>query len=133
MTCTQCYRVNPTGSAFCYNCGARLTLTSQDGAQGRAGSSWTGGEPDPWTGHDSNISAAYGTPRAPDAIYNADGTIALRPRPVGNGPAHGRGRANGVGRLLAPLAGFAVLLGKLKFLLFALAKVKILVLRHFWC
>jgi len=129
MTCTHCYRVNPTGSTVCYNCGARLTLASQGGAQGRAGSPWTGGEPDPWTGHaghDSNISAAYGTPRAPDAIYNADGTIALRPRPVGNGPAHGRGRANGVGRLLAPLAGFAVLLGKLKFLLFALAKVKIL-------
>jgi len=125
MTCTTCYRVNSSGAAHCYNCGARLAPALKVGAP--RPSSWTGGGPDPWTGHGGPTTLAPDAPRTPDAIYNPDGTIALGPRP---GPFGGaRPRANtgrgGLGRLLAPLAPLALLLGKLKFLLFALAKFKI--------
>jgi len=116
MTCTQCYHVNPSSAAFCYHCGARLTPAPN---YGDARSFHTGSEPNPWTG----TSATYDTPRAPDAIYNADGTVALgRPRPFG---ATTKRRQSALGRLLAPLAGLGVLLAKLKFLLVALLKFKI--------
>ncbi|MDQ2827706.1 MAG: site-2 protease family protein, partial [Chloroflexota bacterium] len=80
------------------------------------------GEPNPRTGTGA-AAPAYDTPRTPDAIYNADGTVALgRPRPFG---AATKRRQGALGRLFAPLAGLGVLLVKLKFLLFALLKFKI--------
>ncbi len=80
------------------------------------------GEPNPRTGT-GGAAPAYDTPRTPDAIYNADGTVALgRPRPFG---AATKRRQGALGRLFAPLAGLGVLLIKLKFLLFALLKFKI--------
>jgi len=119
MTCPTCYHVNSRSAAFCYNCGVRLTPAPD---YGDARSSRMSGEPNPRTGT-GGAAPAYDTPRTPDAIYNADGTVALgRPRPFG---AATKRRQGALGRLFAPLAGLGVLLIKLKFLLFALLKFKI--------
>ena len=113
MTCNNCYRVNPSGALYCYNCGARLAPRPERGA-------WDTGQPDPWTGPgagstepsarvDHGDGTGYEPARTPDMIYHPDGTIAV------GAPA--RGRRRGFGRLLAPLAPIAYLLSKLKFLL----------------
>lgn len=115
MTCTNCYRVNPSTSTYCYHCGARLAAQPDSDA-------WGSRAPDPWTGPDApspdHDGGAYSTgPQrlSPDMVYNADGTIALG-RPVRGTPR--AGQRNGLfARLLAPLAPILILLSKLKFLL----------------
>jgi Zn-dependent protease len=109
MTCNNCYRVNPSGAVYCYNCGARLASVPVRAA-------WGTGQPDQGTGSAApygrladGADARYGPARTPDMIYQADGTIAIGAPP--------RGRRRGLGRLLAPLAPLAYLLSKLKFLL----------------
>jgi Zn-dependent protease len=113
MTCDNCYRVNPSGAIYCYTCGARLAPKPEHGA-------WGTGQPDPWTGPVAGFTepsarvehgdgTGYGPSRTPDMIYHPDGTIAVGAPP--------RGRRQGFGRLLAPLAPIVYLLSKLKFLL----------------
>jgi Zn-dependent protease len=113
MTCDNCYRVNPSGAIYCYNCGSRLAPKPQHGA-------WGTGQPNPWTGPEAGSTepsarvehgdgTGYGPARTPDRIYHSDGTIAVGAPP--------RGRRQGFGRLLAPLAPIVYLLSKLKFLL----------------
>src|SRR5438067_9816 len=113
MTCTNCYRVNPSGATYCYNCGARLAAEPQRSA-------WGTGQPDPWTGPgagstepdarvDHGAGPGYGPARASDMVYHPDGTVAASAPP--------RGQRRGLGRLLAPLAPIVYLLSKLKFLL----------------
>lgn len=107
MTCTNCYHVNPSGSVYCYYCGARLTAPAQP-----AGSP---SQSQPWAG-----SASAGATPAPYAPLTAGagyqpGGVVLGPAPA-SGRSAPRGRS-GFARLLAPLAPFLFLLGKLKFLL----------------
>ncbi len=130
MTCTTCYRVNPSSSATCYNCGARLTPSPDVGSDADARPLY---QADPWAARPTDAptaastarEAGYATPRFPDTVYNADGTIALggtrAPAPAS---AAGRARKN-VGRLLAPLVPLVYLLGKFKFLLLAVTKFKL--------
>ena len=113
MTCNSCYRVNPSGAIYCYNCGARLAPKPERDP-------WGTSQPDPWTGPGAGSTApstrvehgdgtGYGPARTPDMIYHPDGSMA-----VGTPP---RGWRRGFGRLLAPLALIAYVLSKLKFLL----------------
>lgn len=114
MTCTNCYRVNPSNSTYCYHCGARLATQPEREA-------WDSPAPDPWTGpaaapdYDDGARAAGPQRLSPDMIYHADGTIAMG-RPAPGTPRSGR-RNNLFARLLAPLVPALILLSKLKFLL----------------
>ena len=130
MTCSHCYHVNPSGTTYCYYCGARLAPPA--GSTPDATPAFGSGAPDPWTGRDDAAQqphaggyaaqqshGGYAPPRSPDMIYQPDGSIALGapPRPNGRAGSRGSGKGNAWTRLLAPLAPFLYLLGKLKFLL----------------
>src|SRR5689334_22495889 len=100
MTCTTCYRVNPSGAAYCYNCGARLAAQQT-----------------PWIGGDAEtaeqVARRYLPAQPAPAGAYPNGSIGLGV-PRTSAPAAGWRR--NAGRFLAPLAPFVYLLGKLKFL-----------------
>lgn len=112
MTCTNCSRVNHTGTPYCYYCGARLAAPETEDAP-----RWSG-DPDPWTGQQGDAAGVrYATPLRPDVIYHPDGAIAVGAPPRSSGSRRAGGKRNNWTRLLAPLAPLLYLLSKLKFLL----------------